>query len=125
MATQGSQEVGEEVVVEAVNGNVDPRTETSTEQVAASTVAGSSVAGGEHMFIETEVYTTTVDYVGSTELVRTDNEPNSKQDQQQEVLEQVRLMQRLYASGETRIQPTMVLKKKNFVYYWYLNTVFY
>ena len=92
MATQGSQDVGEEVVVEAVTGSDDPRTGTSTEQVTASTVAGSSVAGGEHMFIETEVYTTTVDYVGSTELVRTDTEPNTKQEQQQgEVLEQVRL----------------------------------
>jgi len=92
MATQGSQEVGEEVVVEAVSGSDDPHTEASTEQVTTST---SSVAGGEHMFIETEVYTTTVDYVGGAELVRTDDEPSSKQEQQGEVLEQVRLLLRI------------------------------
>lgn len=91
MATQASQDVGREIVVEAESGNsgMPPQTGDS-EQISAA--GSSSVAGGEHMFIETEVYTTTVDYVGNTELVHTDDDPNARQDDQQqqgEILEQV------------------------------------
>ena len=89
MAAQASEDVGREVVVEAESGNDGTPQAAGTEQIS---VAGSvSVPGGEHMFIETEVYTTTVEYVGNTELVHTDNSGTRQDDQQQqgEILEQV------------------------------------
>lgn len=90
MAAQASEDVGREVVVEADSGNDDGTPQAAgTEQIS---VAGSvSVPGGEHMFIETEVYTTTVEYVGNTELVHTDTSGTRQDDQQQqgEILEQV------------------------------------
>ena len=90
MAAQASEDVGREVVVEADSENNGTPQAAGTEQIS---VAGSvSVPGGEHMFIETEVYTTTVEYVGNTELVHTDNSGTRQDDQQQqgEILEQVR-----------------------------------
>lgn len=94
MATQASEDVGREVVVEAESENGGTPQAADTEQISTSNAVGSSsVADGEHMFIETEVYTTTVDYVGNTELVQTDEDPSTRQDepqQQSEILEQVR-----------------------------------
>ena len=88
MAAQASEDVGREVVVEADTENHDAPQAADTEQISAP--GSASVAGGEHMFIETEVYTTTVDYVGSTELVHTDDPGARQDDQQGEILEQVR-----------------------------------
>ena len=88
MAAQASEDVGREVVVEADAANHDTPQAADTEQISAQ--GSASVAGGEHMFIETEVYTTTVDYVGNTELVHTDDPGSRQDDQQGEILEQVR-----------------------------------
>ena len=89
MAAQASEDVGREVVVEADGGNDGTPQAAATEQISVASSA--SVPGGEHMFIETEVYTTTVEYVGNTELVHTDDPSTRQDDQQGEILEQVRI----------------------------------